>query len=445
MEFLIKWKTVINRKPLILFGARQTGKTWLLKEFARQEYRQSVYINFDDNPEMGEYFQKNLDTKRIITALSYHYKIEINPADTLIIFDEIQECQRAKDFLKYITENAPEYHVAAAGSFLGVATGKFPVGKIDRLTLYPLTYYEFLEAINRNDLVKAIKNSEYKLLESMAQIFIDMLRIYFYIGGMPAAVAEYLKSQNLGEVKRIQNAILKDYKDDFSKHIKASDIPKVRLLWDSIQVHLAREKKKFIYRDIKSGGRASEFENAMNWLINTGLVYKVPRVLNPQIPLSSDEERESFKLFLLDTGLLCAKTNVDISSFYAGNREIFSDFNGALAEQYVCQELTAAMESPLYYWGRDKGMAEIDFLLQHQNEIIPVEVKSAYNKRSLSLDVYLDLVKPKIAVRTSLRNLGVISRCCSDDGRLFSVPLYMIGSLAEIIDNGRGWIAAKTI
>ena len=438
MESLKKWKNSNNRKPLILFGARQTGKTWLLKEFARCEYKQHVYINFDDNPEIGDYFQKNLETKRIITAISYHFKTEINPENTLLIFDEIQECQRAKDFLKYIAENAPEYHVAAAGSFLGVAAGKFPVGKIDRLTLYPLVFYEFLEAAGRDDLVKPIKQSDYKLPETLSNIYLDMLRTYFYVGGMPAAVAEYAKTQDLGEVRRIQNTMLGDYKDDFQKHIRASDIPKVRMLWDSIQVHLAREKKKFIYRDIKTGGRASEFENAMNWLINTGLVHKTTRVLDPGIPLSRNEEREAFKLFMLDVGLLCAKTNIDISSFYTANSGIYSDFNGALSEQYVCQELTAALENPLFYWGRDKGMAEVDFLLQHRNEIIPVEVKSAYNKRSLSLNVYLDLIKPKTAVRTSMRNFGKTplggGGGKTGGGYLYSIPLYMIGSLTEIVN-----------
>ena len=435
VKSLKKWKDSANRRPMILYGARQVGKTWLMKEFARNEYRQTVYLNFDDNPELADYFQKALDIKRIIAALSHIYDVTINPADTLIIFDEIQECQRAKDSLKYFAENAPEYHIIAAGSFLGVATGKFPVGKIDRLTLYPMSFYEFLEAIGRENLVKTIKERDSGLLETLSGLFLDMTRLYFYVGGMPSAVAEYARTQDLGEVRRIQNGILSDYKDDFSRHIKATDIPKVRMLWDSIQNHLAREKKKFIYKDIKVGGRASEFENAMNWLINTGLVYKIPRVLEPEIPLSRSEEREVFKLFMLDVGLLCAKANVDLSAFYTGSAKIFSDFNGALAEQYVCQELKFAHQHPLFYWGRDKGMAEVDFITQYKNEVIPIEVKSAYNKRSLSLDVYLDLVKPKIAVRTSMRNIG----CSGVQSReyactLFSVPLYMIASLADIIE-----------
>jgi len=309
-----------------------------------------------------------------------------------------------------------------------VATGKFPVGKVDRLTLYPMSFYEFLEAIGRWNLVNAIKELDRPLLETLSSVFIDMLRTYFFVGGMPSAVAEYVATQNLNEVRRIQDDILSDYKDDFSRHIKATDIQKVRMLWDSLQVHLTREKKKFIYRDVKTGGRASEFENAMDWLINTGLVYKIKRVTEVKIPLSRNEEREAFKLFMLDVGLLCAKTNVALSSFYIANSKIFSDFNGALAEQYVCQELKATHNNPLFYWGRDKGMAEVDFIMQYKDEIIPIEVKSAYNKRSLSLDVYLDLIKPKIAARTSMRNFG-------HTGCLYSIPLYMIGSLADIIES----------
>ena len=429
MAALKKWKKSANRMPLMLFGARQVGKTWLMKEFARSDYKQTVYLNFDDDLALGDYFQKNLDTKRIIAALAHHFNVEISPSDTLIIFDEIQECQRAKDALKYFTENAPEYHIIAAGSFLGVASGKFPVGKVDRLTVYPMSFYEFLEAIGRKKLVETVKEQDRTLLETVSGLFIDMLRTYFFVGGMPSAVAAYMKTQDFGEVRRIQNGILSDYKNDFSKHINASDISKVRMLWDSIQIHLSREKKKFMYKDIKTGGRASEFENAMDWLINTGLVYKIPRVLEPKIPLSRNEEREVFKLFLLDVGLLCAKTNVDMISCYTADSKIFSDFNGALAEQYVCQEIQAAHPNPLFYWGRDKGMAEVDFIMQYKNEIIPIEVKSAYNKRSLSLDVYIDLLKPKIAIRTSMRSIGSASHGSST---LYSIPLYMIGSLADI-------------
>jgi len=219
LESLKKWKKSANRKPMVLYGARQVGKTWLMKEFAHNEYKQAIYLNFDDNPELGDYFQKNLDTKRIISALSYHFDTKINPEKTLIIFDEIQECQRAKDSLKYFAENAPEYHIISAGSFLGVASGKFPVGKVDRITLYPMSFYEFLKAIGREKLIETIKKHDQTLLETLSGLLLDLLRTYFYVGGMPSAVAEYVKTQDLSEVRRIQNGILSDYKDGFARHI----------------------------------------------------------------------------------------------------------------------------------------------------------------------------------------------------------------------------------
>jgi predicted AAA+ superfamily ATPase len=295
-----------------------------------------------------------------------------------------------------------------------------------------MTFYEFLEAIGRENLIETIKERDPQMLEALSGLFLDLLRQYFYIGGMPAAVDAYIKTDDLNEVRRIQNLILETYKADFSKHIKGTDIPKVRMLWDTIPVHLAREKKKFIYKDIKTGGRASEFENALDWLVHTGLVYKVNRALEAKIPLSRDVEREAFKLFMLDVGLLCAKSDVNTVDFYIDKTKIFSNFHGALTEQYVCQQLKAACVDKgsrgkeLFYWGRDKGAAEVDFLMQYKGEIIPIEVKSTYNTRSQSLDVYMDLNKPKIAVKTSMKNLG-------QAGPLHSIPLYMLESLAELI------------
>jgi predicted AAA+ superfamily ATPase len=426
IEKLISWKNLPNRKPLILWGARQVGKTWLLKEFARTEYKNMVYLNFDDTPELGDYFKQNLDTARIIGALESHFNLKIIPEETLIIFDELQECQRAKDSLKYFNENAPQYHIAAAGSFLGVAGGKFPVGQVDGLTLYPMSFYEFLQAAGREMLAENIKKRDQQLLENLSGLFIDMLKTYFYVGGMPAAVNVFVQNKDLAKVRETQNEILRDYKNDFSKHIAPMDIPKVRMLWDSIPVHLAREKKKFIYKEIKTGGRASEFENAMDWLVNTGLVYKIPRTLTPKIPLARDTQREAFKLFMLDVGLLCAKTNIDLASFYISEPKIFEDFHGALTEQYVCQELKFSTETPLFYWGRDKGEAEVDFIMQYKSEIIPIEVKANRNKQAKSLKVYMEEYKPKSAVRTSLRNFGF-------DGVLRSIPLYMIESLCDIL------------
>ncbi|MCL2067558.1 MAG: ATP-binding protein [Treponema sp.] len=426
LEALKNWKNSKNRKPLILYGARQVGKTWLLKEFGQTEYEQIVYVNFDDDEQMSSFFQKDLEPVRIINALESRFNVNIIPEKTLIIFDELQECQRAKDSLKYFNENAPQYHIVTAGSFLGVAAGKFPVGQVNSLTLYPMSFYEFLEAIGHEKLAEAIKSLDLPLLESLSDLLINMLKTYFYIGGMPAAVDCYAQSQSLNKVRDIQKEILNNYKNDFTKHILPHDIPKVRMLWDSIPVHLAREKKKFIYSDIKTGGRASEFENAMDWLVNTGLVYKVPRTLSPKLPLARDQVREAFKLFMLDIGLLCAITNVDLTAFYEADPKIFHDFHGAITEQYVCQELKATCDNPLFYWGRDKGAAEVDFIMQYKNEIIPIEVKSERNTQSKSLKVYMEEYNPKTAVRISLKNMG-------RNNALHSVPLYMIGSLFEVL------------
>ena len=432
LEALKEWKKSPNRKPLIMYGARQVGKTWLLKEFGQTEYKQTVYLNFDDDKRLGRYFEKDLDVARIINALESHFNVRIVPDNTLIIFDELQECQRAKDSLKYFNENGSQYHIVTAGSFLGVASGKFPVGQVNSLSLYPMTFYEFLEAIGREMLKESIKSLDRPLLESLSGLLIDILKTYYYVGGMPAAVDCYVKSQNLVDVRKVQIEILQNYKSDFSKHILPYDIPKVRMLWDSIPVHLAREKKKFIYKDVKIGGRASEFENAMDWLVNTGLVYKVPRTLAPKLPLARDQEREAFKLFLLDTGLLSAKINVDLSAFYETDPKIFDDFHGAISEQYVCQELKASYQNPLFYWGRDKGAAEIDFLIQYKNEIIPIEVKSERHTQSKSLKIYMEEYKPKTAVKISLKNYGLKNHGAAK--ALHSVPLYLIGSLFDFLE-----------
>jgi len=429
IKSLAAWKNSSMRKPLILYGARQVGKTWLLKEFGKLEYKQTVYLNFDEDSELGAYFGQNLDTGRIIGALESHFNVKITPQDTLLIFDELQECQRAKDSLKYFNENAPQYHIAAAGSFLGVASGKFPVGQVDSFTLYPMSFYEFLEATGHSILLENI-NELNPVLEDMHNLLTDMLKTYLYVGGMPAAVNVFVQTKDLRGVRETQNMILSDYKNDFSKHISPSDIPKVRMLWDSIPTHLAREKKKFIYKDIKTGGRASEFENAMDWLANTGLVYKIQRTLNPKLPLARDQEREAFKLFMLDVGLLCAKTNVDLSLFYIAEPKIFADFHGALTEQYVCQELKCSASNSIFYWGRDRGAAEIDFIMQYKNEVVPIEVKSGKNTQAKSLSVYMGEYKPKIAVRTSLCNIAKFNAKAT----LREIPLYMIGSFEKFLN-----------
>lgn len=429
LEALKNWKNKPNRKPMVLWGARQVGKTWLMQEFGETEFAQTIYANFDTEPALCDYFQGSLDPHRIIKALEGHFGKDITPNNTLIILDELQECQRAKDALKYFTEQAPEYHVIAAGSFLGVSEGKFPVGKVDSLTVYPMTFYEFLEATGRERLLSVILERDVEQLDTMKALLSDMLKTYFYVGGMPAVVRTFVESNgDLKAVREEQKEILAAYRNDFSKHINKTDIPKVRMLWDSIPYHLAREKKKFIYKEVKSGGRAAEFENALNWLINTGLVYKVSRTLTPRLPLQRDQERESFKLFMHDVGLLCAHSNVDISSFYLPEPRIFDDYAGAITEQYVCQELKSTTDTPLFYWGRDKGNAELDFLIQYKSHIVPIEAKSDINTKAKSLRVYIQEYQPKIAVKTSLRMFRY-------DAPLLSIPLYMLESMYGVFED----------
>jgi len=428
LDDLVSWKNAPDRKPLVVYGARQVGKTWLVREFAKKHYENYIEMDFYQYKEYGGFFKQDLDPRRIIKAIEARFRTTINPEKTLVFFDEIQESEEAKNSLKYFCDSAKEYNIIAAGSFLGVAGGQFPVGKTDSITIYPMSFYEFLEGIDSCQLLDAIKSRDNELLNSLDSLLNDILKTYFYVGGMPEVVAAYAKDNDLQKTREKQKELLADYEKDFRKHIPKSDMPKVRMLWDSIPAHLAREKKKFIYKDVKSGGRASEFENAMNWLIKTGLVYKVSKTLTAKMPLALYAEREIFKLYMLDLGLLCAKSNIDIAGFYLPDNAVFSDFQGAMAEQYVLQELKQCLpDNPIYYWGREKGEAEVDFIMQYKNRIVPIEVKSARNTKSKSLNAYRNLEKPEQAVRMSMKNFGF-------DNGLYSIPLYMAESLAEILD-----------
>jgi predicted AAA+ superfamily ATPase len=310
------------------------------------------------------------------------------------------------------------------------------VGQVNEMTLYPLSFNEFLEAAGQNLLAETMRMLNHTSLKdfpdntasisSSRDLLAGRLKEYLFIGGMPEAVKTFAESGDLAAVRSVQEIILNNYRNDFSKHISAVNIPKVYMLWDSIPVHLAKEKKKFIYKEVKTGGRASEFENAMNWLTNTGLVYRIDRITNPKIPLSSYGEREHFKLYMLNVGLLSAKAPLDISTFMLGDNPVFTEFKGALTEQFVLQEIKASINSSVFFWGNESGKAEIDFIMQFRNEIVPIEVKSAFNTKSQSLSVYLEKYKPKYAVRLSLKNSG-------KDGALFSVPLYLAGNIAGLL------------
>ena len=423
---LLHWKNSPDRKPLLLQGARQTGKTWLMEEFGKKEYQNVVSLNFDKKPGLSTYFDDDISPMQIIKNLELYFDTKIDAENTLIIFDEVQESARALNSLKYFCEEAPQYHIIAAGSFLGVALhGSFPVGKVNRITLYPFSFFEFLEGTGNERYVEAIKESNFDLIRSASKEYEKFLKAYFLVGGMPKAVATYSAKENLREVRTIQNEILADYRDDFSKHITPVNTPKVEMIWNSIPRHLSKEKKKFMYKEIKTGARAYEYEDAMNWLFSTGLVYKITRTEENKLPLSSYANENTFKLYMLDIGLFGAKSELDMTVMLESNEKLLGIFFGAMTEQFVMQELKAAGFN-LYYWGRDKGEAEIDFILQLNNEIIPVEVKSGFRKKSKSLDVYRELYKPKYAVRTTLRNFGIADN-------LFSIPLYMISNFTNLV------------
>ena len=424
---LLKWKTSSNRKPLVLYGARQVGKTWLLQEFGKNEYRQALYLNFDANRKLHQYFGDDITPAVIIAGLEDHFGKKITPTDTLLIFDEVQEAQRAKDSLKYFNELAPEYHVAAAGSFLGIAEDKFPVGQVNEITLLPLSFYEFLKAAGKDILLENIKSLKPSMAQSIKITAEPKLKEYMYVGGMPEAVNAFIETGGLLEVRKVQEKIINNYKNDFTKHIKGTDIPKVRMIWESIPWHLSKEKKKFMYKEIQTGARAAAYENALDWLINTGLVYKISRTAEAKLPLAGyTGGLASFKLYMIDTGLLSAACGLDITTFYDPDPLVFKEFKGAIAEQFVLQELKTLGSRPICYWGKDDGKSEVDFVVQWQNEIVPIEVKSGIRKRSQSLDIYRELYKPEHSIKTTLNNFGIM-----DD--LYSIPLYMIASFDKIL------------
>jgi len=428
MNDLIKWKDSSRRKPLIMRGARQVGKTWLMREFGRTHYEKCAYINFDNNERMETLFQGNIDTKRIITALQIETGITIEAENTLIIFDEVQEVPRALTSLKYFCENAPEYHIIAAGSLLGAALHpgtSFPVGKVDFMTLYPLDFLEFMNAVGNGNLVDLLKSNDFGMITSFKGKYIDLLKQYYYIGGMPEVVANFVVNHDFMAAREVQKQILMAYEQDFSKHAPNETVPRIRMLWTSIPVQLAKENRKFIYGLIRQGARAREYELALTWLIDCGLVYKVARVSKPDMPLMAYQDFNAFKLFVLDVGLLSAMSNLDLKSLLEGN-QIFEEFKGALTEQYVLQQLLTNSEIQPYYWSAEKSTGEIDFLFQHGSDIVPIEVKAAENLQAKSLKNYYLKYNPQNAIRTSMSDYR-------KEDWLTNVPLYAINRVSEIL------------
>ena len=424
IEKLYKWKNSKRRKPLIIEGARQVGKTWLMKEFGKQAYADTVYINFDSNSRMADLFSADLDTDRLIMGLELYAGRKINPENTLLIFDEVQEVPRALASLKYFYENAPQYHIVCAGSLLGIALHQgtsFPVGKVDFLKLYPLSFSEFLMATGNERFAELLKNQDYEMITSFKQTYIDALKHYYFVGGMPEAVQSFAESKDFNEVRAIQKRILAAYEQDFSKHAPNEIVPKIRMLWNSIPSQLARENKKFIYGLVREGGRAREYETAIMWLSDCGLVHKVSRVNAAGIPLKAYEDLKAFKLFIVDVGLLGCMTGLRQRTLLDGD-DLFVEFKGALTEQYVCQQLKTIEDLGIYYYTNDRGSSEIDFVVDTGEQIVPIEVKAETNLRAKSLKTYRERFEPELSVRTSMADY-------KKEDWLLNLPLYAIENI----------------
>lgn len=419
LEKLKQWKAKSNRKPLIIQGARQVGKTWAMKHFGEQAFKQVAYINFDNNPRMKTLFSGDYDIDRLILGLKIESGVDIQADNTLIIFDEVQEVPQALSSLKYFYENAPHFYMIAAGSLLGVSLHhqvSFPVGKVDFLPLYPMTFREFLTALGKKDLVQLLEMQDWALITAMKSRYIDLLRQYYFIGGMPEAIKVFIDTQNLDEVRQVQRNLLMAYEQDFSKHIAdGSTVKKVRSIWAAIPEQLAKENKKFIYSQMQKGARSKDYEIALQWLKDSGLVHCVPRIKKPNLPLSAYQDN-AFKLFVLDVGLLAAQSHLDATTLLEGNR-IFTEFKGALTEQYVLQQLIASQENPIFYWATEKGTAEVDFVLQRKQAVIPIEVKAEENLKAKSLKVYVEQFHPEQAIRLSMADYR-------EQDWVMNVPLY---------------------
>ena len=427
MENLLAWKQSRRRKPLIIEGARQVGKTWLMKEFGRQAYADTVYINFDSNARMAELFASDLDTKRLVLGLELYAGRKIDPENALLIFDEVQEVPRALAALKYFCEDAPQYHIVCAGSLLGIALHRgtsFPVGKVDFLKLYPLSFQEFLMAIGKQQFSELLDQQDFSMITSFRETYADALKQYYFVGGMPEAVESFAENQDFNEVRQIQKRILAAYEQDFSKHAPNEVVPRLRMLWNSIPAQLAKENKKFIYGLVREGARAKDYETALLWLSDCGLVHRVSRVNAPGIPLRAYEDMKAFKLFVLDVGLLGCMTGLHQRTLLDGNT-LFVEFKGALTEQYVCQQLKTLADLELCYYTNDRGSCEVDFVVDTGGRVMPLEVKAETNLRAKSLKTYREKFLPELAIRTSMADYR------KEDG-LVNLPLYAIGQIGSL-------------
>lgn len=427
IELLYKWKDKKSRKPLIIRGARQVGKTWLMKEFGAKAYKKCVYISFDNNQRMQELFVADLNIERIVTGLELYAGHKIDPAETLLIFDEIQEVPKALTSLKYFNENAPQYHIVCAGSLLGVALHQgtsFPVGKVEFIDLYPLSFQEFMLSMGKEQYIKLLDGSDYSMVTTFRQEYIDLLKQYYYVGGMPEVVYNFSANKDFNEAREIQGWILDAYEQDFSKHAPNDVFPRIRMLWNSIPSQLIKENKKFIYGLIKEGARAKEYEMALLWLTDCGLVHMVNRVTAPSLPLKAYEDLKAFKLYLLDVGLLSCMVRLRQDVLLDRN-ELFKEFKGALTEQYVLQQLKTLKNINTYYWTNDRNSAEVDFVIDNGENVIPLEVKAEVNLQAKSLKTFREKFNPKISLRTSMADY-------KKEDWLINLPLYAIGTIDKV-------------
>ena len=419
IQQLVKWKKKTNRKPLIIQGARQVGKTWIMKEFGNRYFKKQAYINFENSNRLQHIFETDFNISRIISIFEIETGQRIDK-NTLIILDEIQEAKKGLTALKYFCENAPNYFIIAAGSFLGVSiqnNHSFPVGKVEFITLHPLNFEEFLLNKKEELLLKYLKEKNWKILAPFHDKLIELLRTYYFVGGMPEVVQSFLLHNDFKKVRTIQKNILFGYENDFAKHATADIVPRIRMVWSSLVAQLSKENKKFIFGLIKKGARAKEFENAIAWLEHTGLIYKSSLVSKPGIPLTAYADFNSFKLYLLDIGLLQAMAEVDEKLLLEKNK-ILTEYKGSMTEQFVAQELI--IKNKLYYWTKQQATSEIDFLLQQKNAVIPIEVKAEENLKAKSLKVFVEKFKPSIALRTSMNFYR-------KEDWLSNIPLYAIG------------------
>ena len=427
LHALKEWKKSPNRKPLLIYGARQVGKTWLMKHFGKNQFKNTVYVNFEKEIQLRSLFEQDYQPSRIIKALETYFSKDIKPGETLIVFDEIQEAKGALTSLKYFNEELSEQHVIGAGSLLGIALKQqtsFPVGQVEFLNLYPMNFNEFLMATGNDRLARLLDEKDWTLLTSLRTKIISLLKSYYYVGGMPEAVLSFSQNENYNQVRKIQENILQSYEQDFAKHAPAEVIPRIRMLWNAVVSQLSKENKKFIYGLIREGARTKDFEIALNWLEDYGLVYRVKRTKKANFPLAAYSDLSIFKLYILDVGLLGALGNIH-PQILIDKELLFNEFKGALTEQFVLQELKASGQKQLFYWANDSGSAEIDFIFEKENVLIPLEVKASENLQSKSLKTFADKYPEIHCYRTSLSDYRL-------ESWMTNVPLVGVSGVGRI-------------